>query len=623
MLEYIFYTIFLSGLSVFIAFVGRQKTAYLKSVKIFLVLALVAFGVMVTCDLIKNLIIKSQWVVTYTSLFGISAVIMAALFLECAALKLYSKGCIKTKKAARLLHITSIIFSGFAFIVLMLTWIFQPWDTRLINYIWGGLVFAPIYTSWYVTILLIFAVFFLAYPCVLFVLAGKEHKGSSVSLVLYWLGICWGFAGLCLVLFNGYLRWLGVEAVEAGYMINGMHFIVLAYFFTKTTTLESFFKLVPQRSYIREGEHLVLFYTSAVDKMRIFSSYIREGLMNGDRIIYVYPDEEKHMVKDKLKKNGINVDELEKTGTLYLMSLSEAYLTNGVFNKEWLIKFWTEVKNKTKNMGFKHERDLFDLGDLNVLKGQEEKYFEYLKEANRQLMDPFLIELRAVDIEKLDRRWVNEFKFLTTKSMDLLTHLDRFSRKLDLNHERIIGKKILLEFDPASDYEKQVQDFVIEALANTEPIVVFTSKGSAIHNLLKDRKEIKFLLLTPTVSSPQMDETTNEMLLPANNTSLMLDVLSKTVKTNSHNNIAIVFDNLSNLIFLVGFEKVHNFMTYAFEILSEKTTTLFLFNPSAHDARVASGIRSLFDTQIIYAREGLSVIKMPESELIIKPWSVP
>jgi len=35
---------------------------------------------------------------------------------------------------------------------------------------------------------------------------------------------------------------------------------------------------------LREGESIIVTYTSAADKMKIFSAFIREGLENGDSV---------------------------------------------------------------------------------------------------------------------------------------------------------------------------------------------------------------------------------------------------------------------------------------------------------------------------------------------------
>lgn len=49
-----------------------------------------------------------------------------------------------------------------------------------------------------------------------------------------------------------------------------------------------------------EGEVAIATYTSSVDKMKIFSAYIHDGIECGDWIFCLYPDEECKIVKAKL-----------------------------------------------------------------------------------------------------------------------------------------------------------------------------------------------------------------------------------------------------------------------------------------------------------------------------------
>jgi hypothetical protein len=52
---------------------------------------------------------------------------------------------------------------------------------------------------------------------------------------------------------------------------------------------------------------------------------------------------------------------------------------------------------------------------------------------------------------------------------------------------------------------------------------------------------------------------------------------------------------------------------YALEILSSiDATSVFLFNPGAHDQKVASSLKSLFNSQIAFDKDGLEIIKFPE-----------
>jgi len=100
----------------------------------------------------------------------------------------------------------------------------------------------------------------------------------------------------------------------------------------------------------REGELAILTYTSAADKMKVFSAFIREGLENGDTVAYNYPDEEGETVRAKLKEHGIDVEKYEKDDTLYMESLSEYFTSNGKFDLENAVikglKWWAEMKRK-------------------------------------------------------------------------------------------------------------------------------------------------------------------------------------------------------------------------------------------------------------------------------------
>jgi hypothetical protein len=90
-----------------------------------------------------------------------------------------------------------------------------------------------------------------------------------------------------------------------------------------------------------------------------------------------------------------------------------------------------------------------------------------------------------------------------------------------------------------------------------------------------------------------------------------LDALDKTLRANAVSSQNIIFDNLSTLVLSVGFEKTYSFVQYALELLSaKKTTAIFLFSPSAHDSKIAAGLRSLFNDQIKYGENGLEIVKL-------------
>jgi len=202
------------------------------------------------------------------------------------------------------------------------------------------------------------------------------------------------------------------------------------------------------------------------------------------------------------------------------------------------------------------------------------------------------------------------FVFKETKVLTL--YFDDFSKAIGLTHQQVKGQRILLEFDPRSDYQKAVKSFIDEAAANTEPVVIFTYTQSTIHSFFKNRKDLMFFLMTPQVSAPTKKSET-EFLLPEN-ASILLDTLNKTLKKKSDITLNVVFDNLSNLILSIGFNKTYNFLRYALDMLvSTNATALFLINPTAHESKTVSRFRNLFGWQLSYEKVGLQVVKLPIS----------
>jgi len=188
--------------------------------------------------------------------------------------------------------------------------------------------------------------------------------------------------------------------------------------------------------------------------------------------------------------------------------------------------------------------------------------------------------------------------------------LDSFSRSLGLEHNELVGRKILLEFNASSNYEKFVRDFVTEALSNREAVIIFTRRGSAIHTSLSEEKNVKLFCLTQQVSVPTRFSET-EMLLSSNDTSIMLNLIGEMLKSKGDEVVNIVFDSLSDLVLTIGFEKTYHFMKCAAEMLaSPKVTALFLINAIAHGSVVVSSLRGLFSNQISFGRNGIQTIKL-------------
>lgn len=386
---------------------------------------------------------------------------------------------------------------------------------------------------------------------------------------------------------------------------------------------------------LREGEEAIVTYTPAADKMKIFSAFIREGLENGGAVFYVHPDGESGTVRAKLREHGVNVEKYEKDCALHLKSVTENFMPNGKLELKLAVTDALGWWAKHKKEGFTHERDIEDLGDFSFINGEWQRYVtdywhnprwddpsisEWVesKEPVGLVYVPFIMNVTAINVEHMTKMEVDELlraigkgTSVPVRSMDLIEYRDSFSRLIDLDHEGLIGRQILLEFDPISNYEKVIDDFVKESVANVEPMYVFTSGTSSLHAHMGKQPTVKFFLTSVSTSTPQ-STSENEMLLPAKNVSLILDSLSTVLETYGDANVCFVFEILSELLTSVGTEKTFTFLRNALDLLSSvKTTSLFLLNTSAHEPRVVSQVRDAFTTLLTYeAPHSMRVVKI-------------
>ncbi len=167
----------------------------------------------------------------------------------------------------------------------------------------------------------------------------------------------------------------------------------------------------------------------------------------------------------------------------------------------------------------------------------------------------------------------------------------KFSKQLGIEHSKLVGKKILLEFDPTTDYERLVRDFVSECTFLKEEVNIVTPKGSRVRQALDGDEGGKFAEL----------ERVSE-LLPV-------------LTSSSEGPLTIVIDSLTDLVLNRGPNgtpptSVHVFIQTALEALDEaRITAVFLINPSAHDPKEVATVQGAFSHQLIYEKTGVTVTR--------------
>jgi hypothetical protein len=380
---------------------------------------------------------------------------------------------------------------------------------------------------------------------------------------------------------------------------------------------------------IGEGELAIITYTSTSDKMKVFSTFILEGLENGELVFYTYPDNESANVRKNLVQNGIDPEKgkkCEKSGSLILRTLTEHYLPNRVLDMKNVIKKELELRAAVKKAGYKRFRYLDDLGNLSFLGVKWQAFIDYwydpawgsqTSSSSDTTQEPTITELTAINVENMNEKTAHDIlnalsrrKQSSTRLIDFLEYTHAFSNRISATHEELLGRKFLLEFDPTSDYERIVEDFAKEALANLEPIYIFTRSVSSVSESLIQQRSIRFVLMSSSASTSQTISQ-NQIILPADDTPLILDVLRGILSKNASANLFLIFDNLSELIMCVGYDQVCKFLLHVLEMIpSKRTTALFLINKSAHESNVLSQIEGLFQNIMSYEQNEFKATKI-------------
>jgi hypothetical protein len=184
--------------------------------------------------------------------------------------------------------------------------------------------------------------------------------------------------------------------------------------------------------------------------------------------------------------------------------------------------------------------------------------------------------------------------------------LGDLSREVGVSDDFFVGKKVLLEFDPTSPYEKTVNEFATEALSKRYNVLVFTARSRTVYGMLKGAAGVKFFLSSSDVSYLKVTDRPNEVLIPEANTPVILDVLAKAIQPgDGDQDIAVIFDSLTDMLMTSGFEETYRFVRDVNEILSTPgAMVLFLVTSGAHDPKIINVLRSLFPYHISVAAAG-------------------
>ena len=99
-------------------------------------------------------------------------------------------------------------------------------------------------------------------------------------------------------------------------------------------------------------DHICLLYKNKSEQFDIIIPFIKIGLDNNEKCIYLADDNTKEDILIEFSNSGIKIDDAIKNGKFVITSKNETYLRHGYFDSEDMLQFLKEITVSSKNEGF-------------------------------------------------------------------------------------------------------------------------------------------------------------------------------------------------------------------------------------------------------------------------------
>ncbi|HEY4657651.1 MAG TPA: MEDS domain-containing protein [Candidatus Bathyarchaeia archaeon] len=401
-----------------------------------------------------------------------------------------------------------------------------------------------------------------------------------------------------LLLIGNALSNFGYSVLGSVHFISLILLIVAVQAFKKPTFLKAFLGVLPSlEAYASpmKSDQVVLVYKDEESRFHALSRFVNEGVSKEGLVLYFYNGDETD-VREELSRLGVNVKLHMTKGNLRLISLGNLYQSKALIDEEAAISTCGRIVEESRTLRRNRLSILIEYGD--IVKRPYQKFVSHLADPRWTSPDHYVKVLMTFAKHAFEGQGQLDLLKSKVPVLDLTESGNFFSRTVGFSHDEIAGKKILFEFDPLLDYERVLRSIIVEAASNLERIVLFTRRESPIYSIVGEEPGIRLFILTSRVSYPR-PEGESRFLLPAYDSSQILDSLLKTIEAYSNSSLTIIFDSVSHFILTLGTERAHSFVRQALELtVSNKITAVFLINSGAHDKRTVSMFESLFDLEL-------------------------
>jgi len=440
---------------------------------------------------------------------------------------------------------------------------------------------------------------FVTYPLVVLVSLRSQLRDPEVRYALKVIASCFGIISGLMLTLNA-LDTSGISITGVGNLVSVSLLIIVDRAFSKPSFLKAFLGVVPpieSLNHNRREDIRILLYRKDDEKFNPVVKFVTEALNQGSMVAYFYRGEPAS-IWEALSRHGFDPRSFPATSNLQLIPFSTLYRDETSKNGEAALGIAGKLAEEAMTLGRTSLRIVVDYGPYSS------KPFDAFV---NHIADPrwtnvghyvgVLMTFSSAVFEGQD----GALSLLRSKidTAELSDLVDSFSKSIGFSHAEIAGKKILLEYEPASGYERVLKSLLVESSSNFERAALFTHRDSPLYPLFGELTGAKVFVLTSRVSYPRLEEG-NRVLLPAYESALLLDALDKTIQAYAGASVIIVFDSISHNIFTLGPDKALSLVRQALEMMiSNKVTVVFLMNIAAHDQKTVSTFESIFDIAVV------------------------
>nr|WP_054858481.1 MEDS domain-containing protein [Methanobacterium formicicum] len=103
---------------------------------------------------------------------------------------------------------------------------------------------------------------------------------------------------------------------------------------------------------LKPGNHLCCIYETDEEHKSVITPYLRLGLENNEKVLYIVNENTAETVLNYLKDDGVDADQFLHNGQLSILTVTDSYMKDGVFDPDEMIKMLSDETGKALKEGY-------------------------------------------------------------------------------------------------------------------------------------------------------------------------------------------------------------------------------------------------------------------------------